>query len=208
MMFTPPQSSAATPVLLPHTTTTPEVVALCRHAGLAFVNGAERWSKRHLTDWLSGAYRDCAGAGRTSSGSWSPIPLLEEIDARMVVRLLQVSSAEVRDVLTKVAAEGGHSFGAAMRDSDLVRPCRDLAGRIGYVPTYGARRLAEMVLALFGADYLTRPSDYELELSMCRYCGTTDFDLEARTRGHCERHESAFGLRRFDGTMTLLPEGA
>lgn len=207
MLNSQPRPAVATTVL-PRANTTPEVVARCRTAALAFVNGADRWSKLQLAEWLSGAYSGCAGQGTTSRAEWTPVPLLEEIDERMVTRLLQASSAEVREVLSKIVADGGHAFGSAMRGGSLVRPCRDRSGQVGYLPTFEARRLTEMVLALVAADYLTRPSDYELELSVCRYCGVAGFDLDARTRGHCDRHQSGFFVRRGDTMVAVLPEGA
>ncbi len=208
MILDSTQFSSAETTTIPKGISTPEVVARCRRAALAFVNGAERWTPRQLADWLSGPYLECLGSEATPLASWTPIPLLQQIDSRMVARLLQVSNSDVRAALDDIVSEGGRAFGLAMVSSGLVLSATDSSGCAGYVPTREARRLSEMVLGLLGADYLTRPSDYELELATCRYCGIVEFSLDARTRGHCHNHESAFGFRRSGARTSLFPEGA
>jgi hypothetical protein len=200
---------------LPRQTGSYAIAAACRETALVFLNEAEQWGKAELAMWLMGPYAQVTGfvddyCTRQSGQVARAFPLLREIDARMVDRVLRSARSEVLDTLVGMEdPEGAASFAFSMLSSGFVVRCEDARNVSGWVPTPDARRLADRVLSLVAADYLTRPSDYELELSICASCRNVDFDAVSRLRGVCSQHGSGFfppGLRR--GTLPYLPEGA
>ena len=60
--------------------------------------------------------------------------------------LLLAARAEVRGALARPAEEGVPAFVRDAVGAGLVVRCQDDAGRIGFAPTYGARRLGEVAL--------------------------------------------------------------
>src|SRR5207302_9908445 len=133
-----------------------------------------------------------------------------EIDARMVDRVIKSARAEVIATLRRMTeVEGGASFAFSMLSSGFVARCEDSRNVQGWIPTTEARRLADRVLSLFAADYLTRPSEYETELGVCSQCEAVDFDSVSETRGICHRHASGmFVPKSRRSTMPYMPEGA
>lgn len=185
----------------------------CRESALAFLNEAERWGKAELAMWLMGPYaqltRHVAGVARGSGEYVRHAPMLREIDARMVERVVRSAREEVLEVLARAGdADGGAAFAFAMLAAGFVARCEDKTQRPGWVPTADARRLADRVLSLFAADYLTRPGDYETELSICGHCKTVEFDGVSRMRGICPRHGSGLFVHKRSSTIPYLPEGA
>lgn len=201
---------------LPEQTGSLAIAAACRDTALEFVNDAERWGKAELAMWLMGPYAQVtqyvpSTASRRSGEIARPIPLLREIDARMVDRVVKNARTEVLATLHRTKdPEGGASFAFSMLASGFVVRCEDRHHVPGWVPTTDARRLADRVLSLLAADYLTRPTEYETELSICPSCTSVDFDGVARLRGICHRHGSGMFAPKSSGRSTLpyLPEGA
>jgi hypothetical protein len=164
----------------------------CREAALVFINDSDHWGKAELAMWLFGPYGQLTEHVSPQSNrgkSATPMPLLRDIDAATVERLLRNTRAEVRQTLeTLFDPDGAASFAYSMLATGIVIRCEDTSESPGWAPTRTAQRLADRVLSLFAADYLTQPGDYELELSICSLCRTVSFDVEARLRGTCNRH--------------------
>ena len=72
-----------------------------------------------------------------------------------------------------------------------VRRVVDLRGERVWVPVDITRmRLRDRVASLFVADYLNRPSDYEL-FHVCHLCEAITFDPESKALGRCATHRSS-----------------
>jgi hypothetical protein len=208
-------SDLDTILTLPDQTGSVAIASACRDTALEFVNDAERWGKAELAMWLMGPYAQVtqyvpSSASRRSGELQRPIPLLREIDARMVDRVIRNARTEVLATLRRTMdPEGGASFAFSMLAAGFVVRCEDRHHVAGWVPTTDARRLADRVLSLLAADYLTRPNEYETELSICSTCTSVDFDGAARNRGICHRHGSGmFVPKSRRSTLPYLPEGA
>ena len=193
------------------------VATACRETALAFLNESERWGKAELAMWLMGPYAQLTQyvtpLARRRSGEFvaRPVPLLREIDVRMVERVIRSAHEEVAALLRRVSdAEAGASFAFTMLSSGFVARCEDRRQVAGWVPTSDARRLADRVLSLLAVDYFTRPADYETELAVCSQCKTVEFDAYARRRGICANHSNSMFVPRTArrSTIPYLPEGA
>lgn len=214
-LATPSEESLDTILTLPEKTGAIAIASVCRDTALEFVNDAERWGKAELAMWLMGPYAQVtqyvpSGASRLRAEGTRPIPLLREIDARMVDRVIRNARTEVLATLQRTMdPEGGASFAFSMLAAGFVVRCEDRQQVTGWVPTTDARRLADRVLSLLAADYLTRPTEYESDLSICSSCGTVDFDGASRLRGTCHRHGSGmFAPKSRRSTLPYMPEGA
>lgn len=214
--LTPCDSNVDTILTLPEQTGSLAIADACRTSALAFLNESDRWGKAELAMWLMGPYAQLtqyvAPIAQRKSGEFvsRPVPLLREIDVRMVERVIRSAHDEVTATLRRVGdVEASASFAFTMISSGFVARCED-AGRVaGWVPTSDARRLADRVLSLLAVDYLTRPTDYETELAVCTQCRTVQFDQAARMRGICARHgNSMFVPRSRRDTMPYTPERA
>ena len=200
---------------LPEKTGSIAIADACRSTALAFLNESAYWGKAELAMWLMGPYAQLTqfvspfSRRRTGDGPRS-VPLLREIDARMVERVIKTAHEEVLATLKRTSdAEGGASFAFTMLAAGFVARCEDRGHVAGWVPTSDARRLADRVLSLLAADYLARPADYEQALVVCAHCKTVEFDAIAQARGICNRHSnSMFVTRAPRTTIPYLPEGA
>lgn len=207
-------SNVDTILTLPDTTRSLALAAACREAALAFLNESAHWGKAELAMWLMGPYAQLTqyvpSSSRPKTGEVTrPAPMLREIDARMVERVIKSAREEVFAVLAETSSEeGGASFAFTMLSSGFVARCEDSRGTQGWIPTTDARRLADRVLSLLAVDYLTRPADYESDLAICPHCGAVSFDSVARERGSCNQHGSGFFVPRPRHTIPYLPEGA
>lgn len=213
------ESSVDTILTLPEQTGSMALANACRETALELLNDGQRWGKAELATWLMGPYSQLTQylstrATRQGNGGevqQRPVPMLREIDARMVDRVIKNARTEVLESLRSTYdAEGGAAFAFTMLSNGFVARCEDKAHVAGWVPTTDARRLADRVMSLLAADYLTRATDYETELSICSHCSYVEFDAVARMRGICHRHGSGLfipkTIRR--STWPYLPEGA
>jgi hypothetical protein len=209
------ESNIDTVLTLPEQTGALAVADACRATALAFLNESRHWGKAELAMWLMGPYGQLtqyvSPLSRRRSGEHAqPVPLMREIDARMVDRVIKNAYDEVMRTLERTRdAEGGASFAFSMLSSGFVARCEDRGRTAGWVPTTDARRLADRVLSLLAADYLSRPADYEQELSMCAMCRTVEFDAVSSARRICHRHGSGmFMPKSRRSTLPYFPEGA
>lgn len=191
-----------------------EIADGCRSAALAFLNESSRWAKAELAMWLMGPYGQLtqyvSPYSRRRSGEYArQVPLLRDIDARMVSRVVKNAYDEVIAAIEWTNdPQGGPSFAFTMLSAGFVARCEDRGHVAGWVPTVDARRLADRVLSLIAADYLARPTDYECALSVCRTCKIVEFDAGAHDRGICDRHGSSMLVPGSRTTMPYFPQGA
>jgi hypothetical protein len=207
-------SNIDTILTLPEQTGSMAIANACRNTALAFLNESLHWGKAELAMWLMGPYGQLTQyvspfSRRRSGEQARTVPLMREIDARMVERVIRTAHEEVMSTLTRISdAEGGASFAFTMLAAGFVARCEDRGQVAGWVPTSDARRLADRVLSLFAADYLSRPGHYENDLSVCRICKTVEFDTLSHDRGVCHRHGSGLFTPSRRHTLPYLPEGA
>jgi hypothetical protein len=172
---------------LPSGTTAADVIARCREVALEFVNTSSGWGKAELGIWLIGAYAPLTKhAPRDGDGDavW-PVPLLREIDVRLIDRIMQSARAEVLDALQRIAHDGSASFVLRALIAGAVVRCEDADRDASWIPTANPSRLADRVLSLFAVDYLARPGDYETMLGVCLLCEHVHFDGGGRRCQAC-----------------------
>jgi hypothetical protein len=106
------------------------------------------------------------------------------------------------------------SFARTMIDARLVLTVYDRSGQEGYAPAaHDDMRLKDRVAALFLADYLSRPSDYE-RIAACEACGEFVIGTRPQHASWCAEPPSASGIversrpsRRYGGRLTLRGVG-
>jgi hypothetical protein len=185
-----------------------DVAEACRSAALAFMNEAPLWTKATFTLWRTGPYAAVSDRVQATA-TWQPLPLYDSIDSRMVTRLLRSAYSEVRRALSYAThGPGLPIFASAMYEGRFVTDHVDVEGTTGYAPTLAARRLPDVVLALFAADCLFRTGDYVDALTFCGRCQVLTFDRDTRMRGHCSRHVGMFASARLPSSFPRLREGA
>jgi hypothetical protein len=135
------------------------------------------WGRDDLLAWLNGSYRDVVRL-RGDDVFFEDAPL-EDLDDSSIARLVSRARARVVDMIEKASTDWrGRGFAREMIDAGFVVGVSDESGGLGYLPQnrLGAR-LEDRVLALFLADFLTRPRDYE-SLVLCSTCGEISFAWE------------------------------
>jgi hypothetical protein len=207
-------SNIDTILTLPEQTGSMAIANACRATALAFLNESLHWGKAELAMWLMGPYGQLTqyvspfSRRRAGERACTP-PLMRDIDARMVDRVIKTAHEEVMTTLARMGdAEGSASFAFTMLAAGFVARCEDRGQVAGWVPTSDARRLADRVLSLLAADYLSRPGDYENDLSVCHVCKTVEFGAGTHDRGICRRHGSGIFVPARGHTLPYFPEGA
>ena len=162
-----------------------DVADASRTAAVAFLEGtATGWGRTELAAWLMGAYRAAtkrnptalAGAGRGDT----------TISDGTVERVLLRTRERLIDLLAGGAREWSKAgFTTHAVEAGLVVGVTDESGALGYAPLdLPGMRLYDRVSALFVADYLTRPRDYE-GLSLCEECSELSFSWAPSHHRHC-----------------------
>lgn len=148
-------------------------------------------------------------ASKTSNAHVWPVPLLRDIDARLIKRITESARKEIIETLALIAKDGSASFVLRALIAGTVVRCEDDHRAPTWAPTGEAARLADRVLSLFAVDYLARPGDYEATLFVCATCETVAFDETAHAQGGCNHglHQSALAPRR-RSTLPYPPMGA
>lgn len=165
--------------------------AACREAALSFLNDAPYWGFAELMTWLMGPYAQVSRHVPTSSRrGFAGAPTLRDVDVSTVEVEMYEARAEVLKTLERLDKEGATEFVGKMIAAGFVARCEDAQSVAGWVPTSLARRLVDRLHALIAVDFLTRPRDYETQLSICQDCSTVGFDELARRRGRCHRHNA------------------
>jgi hypothetical protein len=206
-------SHVDTILTLPSQTSAVAIAQSCRDSAMVFMEDSLSWGKGQLAMWLMGPYGQItqythAVERVTQSGRYPRMqaPLLRDIDARMVDRVISSARDEVIARLGQMldGDEGEPAFVYDMVSLGFVVRCEDARQIEGWVPSSTARRLADRVLSLFAADYLVRPQDYS-DMAVCRKCGVVEFDQVCRARGVCGRHGSGVFI---PGVGSFFPQGA
>ncbi|MBX3198852.1 MAG: hypothetical protein KF894_12005 [Labilithrix sp.] len=197
-----------TVVMLPNDTTATDIADACREAALTFINESKHWGKAELGMWLTGTYAALTQHGAKEPGQVWPVPLLRDIDARLIDRIMESARTEIFETLALISRDGSASFVLRALIAGAVIRCEDGQREPAWAPTGEPTRLAERVLSLFAVDYLARPGDYESELTICLQCETVAFDGMAKARGcsHGMQHSALAPRRR--STMPYPPLGA
>ena len=199
-----------TVVTLPTGMTAADIAQECREAAMAFVTSSKYWSKAELGMWLTSTYATVTRhASRSNDGQVWPVPLLRDIDARLINRIMQSARDEVLETLAQLSQDASASFVLRALIAGTVVRCEDSEREPTWAPTGEASRLADRVLSLFAVDYLVRPADYDSELVVCRLCGTITFDAVVHSRGGCDHgaSESLVASPRHS-TLPYPPMGA
>lgn len=127
----------------------------CLEAATAFMEEAPYWGKAELAMWLLGPYSQVVQD--MHEAPQSARPSLRQLEAEEVERLIDGAHAEVREALARLEdAETASDVAFAMITAGFVAPTVDRDGTDGWAPTTAARRLADRVLSLFVADFMTR----------------------------------------------------
>lgn len=199
---------------LPERTASTTIADDCRAAALEFLNESRHWGKAELAMWLMGSYsaltQYASPYGTRNGGTVAPAPMLREIDVRMVERVIRSAHEEViATLINSYESDQENHFAYTMLNAGFVARCEDKGRTPAWVPTTAARRLADRVLSLLAADYLTRPAHYEFDVSVCMQCKSVQFDATVRTRGICQRHATSVCVGRAQqSSFPYLPEGA
>lgn len=203
---------------LPEQTGALATAEACREAAIAFLRESDRWGKAELAMWLMGPYAMVAhyaptyAQRRSGEAMRHAPPLLREIDARMVERVIATARAEVMEALDGTTdAQGALDFALRMIAAGFVARCMDLRGTSGWVPTTDARRLADRVLSLLAADYLARPNTDDSGLALWTSGSTFDEDVYGADgpMSGVARRQGCRGLASWRRpTPSFLPEGA
>jgi hypothetical protein len=159
-MTSPAQTEPQEAVLLPPGLRVLDVAERARSAALEFVHTSARWNKSDLVRWLLGPYAQAMAAQRTPSAN-------THVDDTSIERARQLTRLFLEQVTTKPTSR----MADELLKLGLVCRAVDRAGGSGYVPLDRPDAvLGSRVLALFAADFLTRPRDYKDYLRTCREC--------------------------------------
>ena len=199
-----------TVVTLPTGITATGIAQECRDAAMVFVASSKHWGKAELGMWLTSTYANVTRhASRSSEAQVWPVPLLRDIDARLIDRIMHSAREEVIDTLAQLSKDASASFVLRALIAGTVVRCEDSQREPTWAPTGEASRLADRVLSLFAVDYLVRPADYDSELVVCRMCGTVAFDAMMHSRGGCDHGASESVVARpRHSTLPYPPMGA
>ncbi len=162
--------------LPPHGGRVEDLAERCRTAGLAFTNGAERWTKADLAAWLVGPYREATRSGSLPPPAGAGNVPRRSIEPAAVDDLLADAHVRVLTVLENVAiSRTKTAFAQRLEAEHALHRVVGETRAIGWIPLASPRmRLAYRVLSLFAADALARPEDYET-LTVCHRCERVRF---------------------------------
>lgn len=126
----------------------------CHDVGRAFIEESAYWGKAELAMWLLGPYsqlaqdvRDIAPCSR---------PSLRQIDVLTIENVIDNARAEVLHALERLEdPETASDVAFTMIAAGFVAQTVDTRGVAGWVPTTAARRLADRVLSLFVAAFMS-----------------------------------------------------
>lgn len=182
-----------TVVVLPPGFSGADMARSCRETAVQFMNESPTWGKPELAMWLSGPY---ALATRYAKRESHPsiagdVPLIKQIDVRLVDRILRAARTEVLENLAQLSGDQSSSFVLRALIAGSVARVEDGYREPTWAPAAGTTRLADRVLSLFAVDYLLRPGDYESDLAICTTCSYVSFDPSAKKRGYCPAHAPA-----------------
>jgi len=161
-----------------------------RTAGLEFLDNVR--DARDLGRWLIGPYR--SATSYVFRLEW-PAACASEVDTSTIDAILASAREEVLLALHDAAWGAGPGFVKDALASSAIVPTVD-----GFwIPLDVPRmRLKDRVLALFAADYLRSPRDYQRDLAFCTRCDRAVFDPAARQTGQCGAHRISGFVKKMD----------
>ena len=180
-------------IVLPEPTSAIAIADACREAVTMFVEQAPGWGKAELAMWLMGPYAALAKhaekLGPRQAEPGRPGSLLRDLDVDRIQSVIGRAHAEVVDTMDRVrTTDGAADFGLTMFSFGFVARFQDHSRGIGWLPTNRARRLADRVLSLVAADYLTRPEDYAPRPSAFVGCTSRLPFADGVPPGDCDDH--------------------
>lgn len=152
------QSTAATMISMRRMTAT-EFAADCSEVAQAFLHDSRFWGKAELAMWLMGPYSRVAH--NVSDVPESARPSLREIDVTTIEDIIDAAHDEVCEALTLLDDTDLATASLLMNtmiDSGFVAAFVDANGNEGWTPTTKAHRLADRVLSLIVASFMTSRS--------------------------------------------------
>ncbi len=161
-----------------------------------FSENATMWGKRELASWLLRSYA-CATAPFPHPDVADAEPPSEDgVDAQRMCNVIRVARQKgIAAIAT--TWRGQHAFADAALEMGHVVEARVENGAAVFLPVDLPRmKLADRVLSLVAADYLSNPQDYQEGPAFCTTCGCLFFAPGARARGRCDRHLRARGVPR------------
>ncbi len=140
-------------------------IALPSGVSLAYVCDASRRavsdfvtlspSRASLEQWLQGRYREATRFGPRRTVA------LAAPESQGVVAIVEGAQREVRNVVRMALTTSGDELARKLPSVVHILPATDSSGARGFIPVDAeGGRLADRVLALVLADYLTRPKDF------------------------------------------------
>jgi hypothetical protein len=130
---------------------------------------------------------------------------LRSTTASQIPQLLESARQRVLQALDAAIDRGHADFvNAALYSSHVVRAKTDDGRHVWTVRLTEDMSLSDWVLALFAADALEHPADYETDLALCDACGSVTLGLGAHiARRECPSHP--FGSLQTDRARTPTP---
>ena len=127
----------------------------CLEAGNAFVEESAYWDKAQLAMWLLGPYSACAQ--NVEELPPSSRPQLRHLDANTISNVIDNARAELSHKLARLYDSTSSSDVVfSMIENGMVAIVVDANGVSGWAPTTTAHRLADRVLSLFVAAFLSQ----------------------------------------------------
>lgn len=131
------------------------LAADCLEAGKAFMQESPSWGKQQLAMWLLGGYAAVAQNVEALPPSARPEP--RHVAPETIANVMNNARAEVQRELDRLYDPSTSSEVAlAMIEAGFVAPIIDANGAAGWAPTTSARRLADRVLSLFVAAFMSQ----------------------------------------------------
>jgi hypothetical protein len=137
----------------------------CYDVGRAFVDESPFWGKAELAMWLLGPYSQVAQDVREVAPASRPS--LRQIDVCTVQQVIANAHAEVLYALQRLEdPEAAADLAFEMIAAGFIAQTVDANGASAWVPTTAAHRLADRVISLFVADFMTRVFSADVELAL------------------------------------------
>jgi hypothetical protein len=155
-------SAALAPIAtqLPANTSVLRLAAVCRSAFLLFVRHSDTWGKGELADWLTNHYAKATFLDEEPAPSErKPSQSVQSGALQLLVRKARLEIIQGVEELLEHGEDA--PFLSRLALYGYVVPVRDAAGADGFAPTKArSMTLADRVLSLLAADFLTAPQHY------------------------------------------------
>ena len=128
-----------TVVVLPAGFSGDDLARECRETATQFMNEASRWGKAELAMWLQGPYALATRHARRENGLTlvGNVPLIKEIDVRLVDRIIRAARTEVLENLNQLVSDQSSSFVLRALIAGSVQRVEDGYSEPTWAPTAG-----------------------------------------------------------------------